>query len=510
MSLITVPKSEPDREITFILNGARVHVRDLAPTTTLLDYLRQHRRLTGTKEGCAEGDCGACTVAVGSLGSDGAVVWRPLNACILFLPMLHGKAVITVEALAGPQGQLHPAQQAIVDHHGTQCGFCTPGFVMSLYVDQLNRAAGRHLAPATDMLAGNLCRCTGYGPLIDAAQGLREQALPDWDPSQTTADELNGLAAAASQNVSLSRNGHTWFIPPDLETAAHLYAENPSATIVAGATDVGLWVTKQLRILPTVIALTDVPELKRIAVTSETIEIGAAVTYAEAQDKLAELAPDLGELVRRIGALQVRSAGTIGGNIANGSPIGDTAPALIALGAELVLRSAKAQRRIPLDAFFLAYGEQDRAPGELIEAIIVPRPADPTAVRCYKISKRLDQDISAVCGCFHVTVGADDIISSARIAFGGMAGIPKRARSVEDCLVGARWSHDTIETGARRFADDFTPLSDMRGSAEYRLLTAQNLLRKYFIERINPAAMTRITEVYCATHTPNAPSVEAA
>lgn len=471
-------------QLTFVLNGEREIVAGLPPTTTVLNYLRYEKRLTGTKEGCAEGDCGACTIALGELDG-GTVQYRAVNACIQFLPMLHGKSVLTVEGLKGPGGELHPCQQAIVDTHGSQCGFCTPGFVMSVY------ATTPGSPPINDALAGNLCRCTGYGPLIAAAENAARAEQPAWD-RQRRDRELDLLTAIPQgETLALTHDGHRYFSPVAVDEFARLYAEYPDAVILAGATDVGLWVTKMHRDLPTIIHIGRVAELRQTRVEDDKIWIGAAATYSDAEALLARAYPDFGELIRRLGACQVRNAGTIGGNIANGSPIGDTPPALIALGAELILRKGDARRRMKLEDFFVAYGKQDRAPGEFVEAVEVPLLRNPEQLRCYKVSKRFDQDISALSGCFNITVDGGKI-AEARICYGGMAGTPKRASAVEAALSGKPWTQGTIEAAIPAFETDFQPLSDMRGSAEYRMLTAKNLLRKYYQETRLPLARTRL------------------
>ena len=436
----------------FILNGVPQDVTE-APTVTLLDWLRETRGLTGTKEGCNEGDCGACTVMV--TDENGA---RALNACILFLPQLEGKAVRTVEGIAGPDGALHPVQQAMIDHHGSQCGFCTPGFVVSMAVAHLNGARD-----FDDQLAGNLCRCTGYAPIIRAAEAAADAPVPDWMDDAGALEEVAGPVPP--------------YAPETADALAEWYAANPDGTLVAGATDVGLWVTKGLRDLAPVAFLNKCTGLKGITVTDDTIRIGAMTTLTDLLPVMAERHPSFAELIRRYGSVQVRNAATVGGNIANGSPIGDSPPALIALGATLHLRHGDARRDLPLEDFFLDYGRQDRAPGEFVEAVSVP--VQPDRLRCYKISKRFDQDISALCGCFNLTV-TDGIVTGARIAFGGMAGIPKRAAAVEAALLGKPWTLDTVTAALPRFAEDFTPLSDMRASSGYRLRTAQGLLIRYF------------------------------
>jgi xanthine dehydrogenase small subunit len=452
--------------IRFVLDGAVIEVDEPQPSATLLDYLRYTLRRTGTKEGCAEGDCGACTVLVGELDG-GAVRWRALNACILFLPMIDGKALRTVESLSRG-GALHPVQQAMADGHGSQCGFCTPGFVMSLYGRSIG-ALGTEGTPVKDVIAGNLCRCTGYGPILEAGE-----ANP---PGGTEEEETASLL----RTIEPGRAGPEWYAPRTSDELAALLIEHPEARIVAGATDVGLWMTKGLRDLGTIIFVGDVPNLRGIEETPDGLTIGAAVRYSEAKDALARLHPDLGELVRRIGGLQVRNAGTIGGNIANGSPIGDMPPALIALGAELVLRRGDERRTMPLEKFFLSYGKQDRAPGEFVESVRIPRPSPATRILIRKLSKRFDSDISALCGAFAIRVENGEI-EEARIAFGGMAGIPARAPACEAALTGKPWSEETIEAAAEALAQDYRPLSDLRGSAEYRLAAAANLIRGLWLK----------------------------
>ncbi len=475
-------------KIEFILNGSRETVADVSPTMTLLSYLRRDRRLTGTKEGCGEGDCGACTVAVGEL-RDGEICYRAVNACIHFLPMLHGKSVVTVEALQGPDGELHPAQQAIVDYHGSQCGFCTPGFVMSIYA-MMGAAAAPDAQEISDCLAGNLCRCTGYGPLISAAATAAGQELPAWDRARRER-EIELSRDIESSTITVSDAGQTAILPATADELALTLEANPDATLIAGATDVGLWVTKQHRHLATTIHIGQIADLRYVRREGDKLVIGAAATYSDVYDAIAEAYPDFGELLRRIGATQVRNAGTLCGNIANGSPIGDTPPALIALGATLVLRKVNSRRQLALEDYFLAYGRQDLAAGEFVESVEIPITTPPDQLRCYKISKRFDQDISAVCGCFNISVEAGRV-GDARIAFGGMAAIPMRAKAVEQTLIGADWSSDTVEAAIAAFDQDFTPITDARGSASYRLQTAKNLLRRYFIETNEPLSNTRL------------------
>jgi xanthine dehydrogenase small subunit len=437
--------------IKFLLNGEAVELIDGSPTVTLLDWLRETRAMTGTKEGCNEGDCGACTVMVTDASGT-----KALNACILFLPQLHGKAIRTVEGFSSPDGALHPVQAAMVEHHGSLCGFCTPGFIGSMVTAHRN---GRD--DFDDALAGNLCRCTGYAPIIRAAKAAASEDVPDW--VQDIAPEVSASALS----------------PETSDELAAWYEANPNGTLVAGATDVGLWVTKQLRELTDIAFLHRCRDLQRIQDQGDHLKIGAGVTMAQLHPVLKKHHPSYAEMVRRYGSEQVRQAATIGGNIANGSPIGDNPPALIALGATLHLRKGATRREMPIEAFFISYGQQDRKAGELVEGVTIPKHAD--AMRCYKLSKRFDQDISAVCGCFNIEISRG-VVTNARIVFGGMAGIPMRAEKTEEALIGQAWNEDNIDLAASMMAIDFTPLSDMRASAEYRLLTAQNMLRRYFAE----------------------------
>ena len=438
-------------EITFRLNGEIVRTREPA-TRTLLDYLREGRGLCGTKEGCNEGDCGACTVMVEDESGK-----KPLNACILFLPQLHGKSVTTVEGLSKGD-TLHPVQSAMIEEHGSQCGFCTPGFIMSMAT-----AHARGETSHEDILAGNLCRCTGYAPILRAAQKAETSPVPEGF------EHIPFAAPAVVQR------------PETVDELAALYALRPTATLIAGATDVGLWVTKQMRDLDEVIFLNGVNDLKGITETDEALEIKAMTPIADLIALFKPYAPSLSEMFRRFASTQVRAAATLGGNIANGSPIGDSPPPLIAAGATVTLRKGEDQRTIPLEAFFIAYGKQDRQPSEFVESITVPK-AGLANLAVYKLSKRFDQDISAVCGAFNIAV-KDGIVRSAVIAFGGMAGTPARARTVEAALIGQPWNEATIAAALPVFAEDYTPMSDMRASAGYRLTAAQNMLRRLYAER---------------------------
>ena len=396
------------QHIRFLLNDENVSLAEIHPTMTLLDYLRLNHRMTGSKEGCAEGDCGACTVLVGRL-LHGELHYESVNSCIRFMGSLNATHIVTIEHLAGKDGTLHPVQQAMVDFHGSQCGFCTPGIVMSLYGLWLSTEnPGR--SDIERALQGNLCRCTGYEPIVKAAEHVAK-IRPDavFDPiarmRETVKSTLRELGAAST--ITLSSNDGTLIVPSSIAELANVLANNPKATIVAGSTDVGLWVTKQMRKLDPVVFINHLTELQDLTLTEHGITIGAGVTYAQGMDALATLYPALGSLMHRIGGEQVRNMGTIGGNIANGSPIGDMPPALIALGATVTLRSSAGARTLPLQDYFIEYGKQDRKPGEFVESLFVPMPKADSKFAVYKISKRRDEDISALCGAFHITFAGE-------------------------------------------------------------------------------------------------------
>lgn len=442
--------------ITFLLNGETVTLNGVDPTMTALDWLRDRRGLTGTKEGCNEGDCGACTVMV-----QDARGTKALNACMMFMPQLNGRAITTIEGVSGADGALHPVQSAMVDHHASQCGFCTPGIVMSLIAGQMNGETD-HIR----QLAGNLCRCTGYAPILRAAEAAASKPIPTWieDPAPCP-DPLI-----------------TEGLPTSVADLAALYAAYPDATLIAGGTDVGIWTNKALRELEAVIFLGQVEEMRRIETAPYMMRIGAGASVEALRRAVAPLHPALAAMLERFASPQVRSAATVGGNIANGSPIGDLPPPLIALDATVLLRKGDESREILLEDFFLDYGKQDRAPGEFLEAIILPRdPEDEDRLRVYKISKRFDQDISAVLGAINIQA-KDGKVQFAKIAFGGMAGTPKRAKAVEAALIGKEWSKEAIEAAMGVMPKDFSPLSDHRASAEYRLETAANMLMRYWLE----------------------------
>ncbi|WP_157015676.1 xanthine dehydrogenase small subunit [Mesorhizobium xinjiangense] len=485
-------------EIRFLLNGEEIALADVRPDETLLDYLRLRRSLRGTKEGCAEGDCGACTVLVGRLAG-GELVYEGVNACIRFLASLDACHVVTVEHLKGEGGKLHPVQQAMVDFHGSQCGFCTPGFVMSLYALWMREPQPGDAA-IEKALQGNLCRCTGYEPIVKAAKAISGYGAAAADPLATERARVTASLAAMKDGarVEIGSGRDRFVVPASADDLAAVLEAEPDSTIVAGSTDVGLWVTKHMRDISPVVFVGHLDELHGVEEKDGVITLSACVTYTEAFGILSNRIPAFRSLIDRIGGEQVRNMGTVGGNIANGSPIGDMPPPLIALGATLTLRKGDARRTIALEDFFIDYGKQDRAPGEFVEAVHVPVPQKDAYYAAWKVTKRRDEDITAALGAFNVVVGADGKVSFARIAYGGMAATPKRAVTVEAALLGQPWTLPTVEAAMAAYASDYAPISDMRASAEYRMLAAKNLLKRFYLETSGAAGRITVSREWAA------------
>jgi len=502
------------RPIRFFHRGAIVEIAAAAPTRTVLDWLREDAHCSGTKEGCNEGDCGACTVVVGTIAEPGAsnavrgLRLETVNACIQFLPTLDGKALFTVEDLkaidAGAphagrddalhpvrndelhpvrDDELHPVQQAMVDCHGSQCGFCTPGFVMSLwsvYEPHMHAGTRPTRQQLADELSGNLCRCTGYRPILDAGQRMFDLPAAALD----TAPVLAALRAMQRDgDLACAADGADgrFFAPRSLDALAALRAQHPKAQLLAGSTDIGLWANKQFKPLGDLIYLGAVDELRRIATTGGDLWIGAGASLEDAWRALAARWASLTEVWLRFASPPIRHAGTMGGNVANGSPIGDSAPVLMALDAQLELRHGARTRRLALVDFYVDYMKNRLEPGEFVQAIVVPAlPAD-RVVRAYKISKRFDCDISALCAGFAIELDGD-VVRAVRLAFGGMAAIVKRAAQAEAALVGRRWDEAALRDAQAALANDFEPLTDMRASAGYRQQVARNLLQRFWLE----------------------------
>jgi xanthine dehydrogenase small subunit len=474
------------RPLTFVHRGQLVTLSHVPPDRTLLELLREDLGLTGTKEGCGEGDCGACTVVLGD-AVHGRVRYQAVNACIRLAHSLNGMALWTVQDLAQADGTLHPAQQALLQCHGSQCGFCTPGFAMSMFaLYQNNVCQGRPVsrALAQEALSGNLCRCTGYRPILDAAQQMG--SLPPVQVDE--AELLQKLELAALASVSPEAD---WiYIAPT--TQAELLAARaayPQAQVVAGATDVGLWITKQHRQFAQVLDVTRAAELRRIEEDGAGLRIGAAVTLTDAFAALQRQWPQLQRFAARFAGLPVRNAGTLGGNVANGSPIGDSMPLLIALRAQVVLASMRGERTLALEDLYTGYRQTALAPDELLVRIVVPRPAPEGLLRAYKVSKRWDDDISAVCLALHLDI-ADGVVRRASIGAGGVAATPARARQTEALLTGQPWTEALAQRAGEALQAEFTPISDMRASGAYRRTVLAGLMRRYWLESQGQTAVS--------------------
>ncbi len=490
--------------VRFLLDGEIIELRDLDPTRTVLQFLREDLHRTGSKEGCAEGDCGACTVVVAEAGPHGRLQARAINACIQFLPTLDGKELLTVESLRNVDGSLHPVQQALVDCHASQCGFCTPGFVMSLFGLYKNAFKPDRVA-IDDALAGNLCRCTGYRPIVAAARAVFATDPPESDDwrlagqAVKTPDEQRRLdqlqSIAHDKVVALAQGERRYYAPRTSAQLAELLQLHPDATLLAGGTDVGLWVTKQQRELATVIYLGQVAELKRLEEDDGHLVIGSALTFSDVLPTLVEHFPTLEELLLRFASPPIRNAATLGGNVANGSPIGDSMPALLALDCTLRLSSANASRELPLAAFYIDYQKNALRAGEFVESIRVPKLAANELLFSYKVSKRFDQDISAVCAAYWLRIEGERI-TAARVAYGGLAAIPKRATGCEDLLTGSTFTEASFIAAGEALADDFEPISDMRASDGYRRRIMMNLLLRAYGDALALRSGAAIERVY--------------
>jgi xanthine dehydrogenase small subunit len=483
------------RAIRFLRGGTVVELADFAPDATLLDHLRRVDRKTGSKEGCGGGECGSCTVAIGSC-RDGAMIYRPVNACLTLLGCLDGKELVTVEDVSARSSRPHPVQEALLGHHASQCGFCTPGMVMALFtlfhsdltVDRRRSAA---------WLSGNLCRCTGYRPIIDAAVAACAAPPPRRDAFANAARRTaRQLAAIANDDDILIGDDRRFFAAPaSLDSLAALAGRHHDAVLLAGGSDVLARSSRDHATLGKIIHLGRVPELCRVSEAEEAFMIGAAAPLESVEPAAAAIDPDLGELCRRVGARQVRAVATLGGNIASGDPAADLAPCLMALGATIELRHEGRLRRLPIEDLFLGPGRQDRSRGEFITEVTLPKLAADQVFRCYKVAKRQDNDRAILVGAFRFTLD-HGLIAASRIAYAGLAGVPKRAQMTERSLRGLSLAERGAWTSAiDMLAEDFTPPSDERASAAYRLASAKALLLKALIEvRGAASTSTRIAQ----------------
>ncbi|RVU82893.1 xanthine dehydrogenase small subunit [Leucothrix sargassi] len=478
----------------FLLNNELIKINQIDPTKSVLSYLREDKFLTGTKEGCAEGDCGACTVVIAEKEQQGLSL-KSVNACIQFVPTLNGKAVFTVEFLRKQnKGQLHPAQQAMVDKHGSQCGFCTPGFIMSLWCLYNEHQTAKTIPIRSEVrsaLTGNLCRCTGYKPILQAADAMFEEK-PVYFDNDGLRDKLTEL----NNNITSTTPAEHFYSPTTTKELVKLRAQYPDATILAGGTDVGLWVNKQFKELNSIIYIGDVNELKAITEDDQHITIGAGATLTQSYQALKKHYPEMNQMWERFASTPIRNIGTLGGNIANGSPIGDSMPALIALGTRIVLSSVSGDRELLLEDFYLDYMKKDIQADEVVTWIKIPTPKAAQQFRCYKLSKRYDSDISAVFTGMAITLD-DDKVSDIKIAFGGMAATSKRASHCEQALLGNTWDEATVKQAMEALKQDYSPMTDMRASDENRMQSAMNLLYRFYLETrpVNPLSK-EMTDVF--------------
>lgn len=474
-----------NNQITFVLNDELVNLNfsdqfGETPITTVLNYLRSRPGYAGSKEGCAEGDCGACTVVIGSL-SDGQISYTAIDACLVFLPMLHGKQLLTVEHL-GNSSHLHPVQSAMVETDGSQCGYCTPGFVMSLLALYKNyNNPSREVI--NDALTGNLCRCTGYRSIAEAAAISCANDGQDQFTARES-DTAKLLASIDSSSIYIDTKKHVYFRPESLAETLDIKKEYPNILVINGATDIALRVTKLKEHLPEILDLGNVAELKEVKESEGAIHIGAGVVLEHMKTLVLDQFPALYDMLAVFGSKQIRELATLGGNIGSASPIGDIPPVLMAYNALIVLVGSDGERVIPMREFITGYRKTQQANDEIIKSVTLPLAEDNCKVQSYKISKRKDLDISTVSGGFSITLGQDGQVTDVCLAYGGMADQIKRAAKTEAALIGKPWNRDSIEAATNLIDEDFKPISDARAEAEGRTVMARNLLMKFWSDTI--------------------------
>lgn len=467
--------------ISFILDNRVVYIdfeqeRKLTPTTTVLNYLRQLPNHKGVKEGCAEGDCGACTVVIGELENN-RIRYRAIDSCLIFLPMLDGKLLVTVENLKSPEGKLHPVQEAMIEQFGSQCGFCTPGIIMSMF-DLYKNYVCPSRSEIEDVLSGNLCRCTGYRPIVDAA--LKACSNGGYDHfTEEEGNLVELLKSINKESVIIKTQLQTYFKPSSLSEALEFRNKHPNSIILCGATDVALKVTKAHELLQEIIDLSAIEELKFIEENIHEIKIGAGVVINDVRKKIVKDFPALYEMLNVFASNQIRNFATLGGNLGTASPIGDSLPVLMAYEASVELQSIEGRRVVPLNEYFVGYRKTLRKDNELITKIIIPKQNNGAVIKSYKVSKRKDLDISTLSAGFKLE-SRNNIVQNIILAYGGMAERPKRATETEKFLRGKSWTREVVEKAMDILQQDFTPISDVRGSAEFRRIAARNLILKFW------------------------------
>jgi len=464
-------------KIKFVWENKIFTIKNPDPNETILNYVRLNLKKTGTKEGCAEGGCGACTIVLGEIENN-KIIYKAINSCISFLPSLEGKQLILVEDLTEDNGSLHAVQDAMIKHHGSQCGFCTPGFVMSLFAMYKNFNS-YNKEKIQDSISGNLCRCTGYRPIIDAAKSLNSSNKID-KFYKNRKKTINLLKKINLENVALTNGSKKYFSPKNIKELKKIINHNPNATFLSGGTDLSLYVTKERKEINNIISLNSIKELKFIKEKNNNIQVGAGITLIKFEQYIKKYYPDFNSILKRYGSVQIRNVGTIAGNIATASPIGDTLPLLLSLDAKVILQKNSKQIILPLNKFFTSYRKTKLKKDQFIHSIIIPI-YKKNIFKAYKISKRIDDDISSVCASFNLEI-VNKKIKNIKIAYGGMAAIPKRAINCEKTLINSNLSEENFNKAKKYLEKDFAPIDDMRASKNYRMEVAKNLLMKCFIE----------------------------